>query len=332
MVDVKDKNSEKQISRGSYPLDYLKIGGDDENFKIFISESIIEDVKGYLSSDKSKELGGVLVGDVYLDELDNKFIVISEVVIARFTEANVTRLTFTHKSWEDINDRIDKEYPDKRMLGWFHSHPGHTVFLSSYDKFIHENFFNRDFMVAYVFDPINKEEGFFLWKENSLTKADCYYLYSDYKIKKEKLSTPKTASNTEKKTKISNPLLIFILLVSIISMVFSVVLLVKYFELNDKMIESRDVNSKLMELKEENVKTNSRIDKLLSGFESESDSSKEIKINIIKHQIKPGETLRNIAIQYYNDEGKYNLLIRHNNLKDENDISVGQIIEIPIGR
>jgi proteasome lid subunit RPN8/RPN11 len=332
MVDIKDKNSEKSIYRGSYPSDYIKIGGDDENLKIFVSEGVIEDVKGYLSSDKSKELGGVLIGDIFLDEFDNKFIVISEVVIARFTEANVTRLTFTHKSWEDINNKIDKEYPDKRVLGWFHSHPGHTVFLSSYDKFIHENFFNQDFMAAYVFDPINNDDGFFLWKENIIDKAGCYYIFSDYQIDKKRINISETDFKTEKKTKRSNSLLIFILIISIISLVLSLVLLLKYFDLNDKVLESKEVNNKIKEIKEENVKTNSRIDKLLSGLESPSDSSKELKNNIVKHQIKPGETLRNLAIQYYNDEGKYNLLIRYNNLKDENDIAVGQIIEIPIGR
>lgn len=332
MVDIKDKNNEYSIFRGSYPSDYIKIGGEDEKFKIFASEGAIEDVKGYLSSDKSKELGGVLLGDIFLDEFENKFIVISEVVIARFTEANVTRLTFTHKSWEDINNRIDKEYPDKKVLGWFHSHPGHTVFLSSYDKFIHENFFNQDFMVAYVYDPINKEEGFFLWKENSLVKADCYYLYSDYQISKEKLSIPKTDFNTEKKTKDISPFLIFILIISIISFVLSAVLLIKYFELNDKVLESSDLNIRLKEIKEENIKTNTKVDKLLSGFNSSSDSNKDLKNNIIMHQIKPGETLKSLAKQFYNEEGKFNLLIRHNNLKDENDISIGQIIEIPLGK
>ncbi|MCX6164942.1 MAG: LysM peptidoglycan-binding domain-containing protein [Ignavibacteriae bacterium] len=332
MVDIKDKNREKPISRGSYPSDYIKIGGDDENFKIFVSEGVIEDVKGYLSSDKSKELGGVLLGDIILDEFDNKFIVISEVIIACFTEANVTRLTFTHKSWEDINNKIDKEFPDKRVLGWFHSHPGHTVFLSSYDKFIQENFFNQDFMVAYVYDPVNNDDGFFLWKENTIVKADCYYIYSDYQINKERINISKTDIEAEKKTKGSNPLLIFILIISIISLVLSLVLLIKYFDLNDKVLESRDVNNKIKELKEENSKTNSRIDKLLSGFGSTVDSNKNVSNNFVKYQIKPGDTLRKLAVIYYKDEGKYNLLIRYNNLKDENDIAVGQIIEIPIER
>lgn len=332
MVDIKDISNEKHLSLGPFPADFRKIGSGEENLKIFVSESILEDVKGYLSSDKTKELGGVLIGDVFLDESNREFIVISDVIIARFTEANVTRLTFTHKSWEYINNKIDKEYPGKRVLGWFHSHPGHTVFLSSYDKFIHENFFNRSFMIAYVFDPVNNEEGFFLWKENLIVKADCYYIYSDFQINKERINITDSDYFPEKKTKKNNSSLIFLLTISIISLVISIVLLLKYFELNDKITEVKDIKIRIKELKDENEKTNTRIDKLLSGNDSKSDSNKTPNNNFIKYQIKPGDSLRKLAIAFFNDEGKYNLIIRHNNLKDENDIATGQIIEIPIER
>jgi proteasome lid subunit RPN8/RPN11 len=333
MVDVKDKNSGNPISRGSYPIDYRKIGEGDEKFKIFISELTLEDIKAYLSSDKNRELGGVILGDVYFDDNNDKFVIINEFVIARFTEASETKLTFTHKSWEDINNKIDKEYPGKKILGWFHSHPGHTVFLSSYDKFIHENFFSQDFMPAYVYDPVNIEEGFFFWKENLLVKSNSFYVYSDYRNKKEKINISKNDIKLEKKTKKSSPLIYVISIVSVISLILSIVLLIKYFEMSDKFAEFKDTNSKIKELKDENTKINNKLDKFITSLESNRDSNTAgSNSNIIKYQIKPGDTLRKIAIFYFKDEGKYNLLIRHNNLKDENDIAVGQIIEIPMER
>lgn len=332
MVDIKDKNGEKPVVEGTYPADYIKIGTEEENFKIFISENTLNDVKAYLSSDKLNELGGVLLGDIYIDNMHNQFIVIDEIVIARFTEANVNRLTFTHKTWENINDKIDKEFPAKRVLGWYHSHPGHTVFLSSYDKFIHENFFNRDFMVAYVFDPINNTEGFFLWKDKMLSKANCFYVYSDFQTGKEKINLLNNDIVIEKKTKDSNISGKIILTLAILSFLLSAVLLIKYFDISNKYSELGDVNGRIKELKDEDIKTNGRIDRLVSALESGSDSSRRNSVSILKYQIKPGETLRKIAVQFYNDEGKYNFLIRYNNLKDENDIAVGQIIEIPLER
>ncbi len=332
MVDIKDKNSEQPVILGTYPADYIKIGTEEENFRIFISENTLSDVKAYLSSDKSNELGGVLLGDVYKDDSQNLFIVIDEIVIARFTEANVTRLTFTHKTWEYINDKIDKEFSAKRVLGWFHSHPGHTVFLSSYDKFIHENFFDRDFMVAYVYDPINNTEGFFLWKEKLLSKANCFYVYSDFQTNKENINILNSDIEIEKKTKESNLSGKIILVISILSLILSAVLLIKYFDVSNKYSDLGDINGRIKELKEEDIKTNGRIDKLVTALETSSDSSKRNLSYILKYQIKPGDSLRKLAVQYYKDEGKYNFLIRYNNLKDENDIAIGQIIEIPMER
>lgn len=329
MIDIKEINKNKEIKYGSYPVDFKRIGEDDEDFKIFISEETINDIKGYLSSDKTKELGGVLIGDIYLDEAKNNFIVINSFIIARYTEANVTRLTFSHKTWEDINCKIESDYPNKIVLGWFHSHPGHTVFLSTYDKFIHENFFSGESFVAYVFDPINNDEGFFFWKDSILIRAKCFYLYTDLQIKGENKNIFKDDSSMEKKTKKNNPLIYTSLIISLLCLLFSVILFLKYYELKDTFNDVNVINSKIKELKEEDIKTNNRIDEIITNLESDNDSIKSIN-NIIKYQIKPGETLRKLALQFYYDEGKYNLLVRHNNLKDENDISVGQIIEIPM--
>lgn len=329
MIEVKDKNSSKNIKFGSYPADYKIIGEFEEDFKIFINEDILNDIKGYLSSDKEKELGGILLGDIFLDESNNQFIIINELVIARYTEANVTRLTFTHKTWEDINSKIERDFPGKTVLGWFHSHPGHTVFLSTYDKFIHENFFSGNSYVAYVFDPINNEEGFFYQKDEKLVKANCFYIYSDFQNKNGN-NKPQNDITLEKKTKKNNPIAISALIISLICLIITSLLLLKYFELNDEFSEINNVSLKIKDLKEENIKTNNKIDKFISGLESGKDSINKNSDNIIKYQIKPGDTLRKLALFYYNDEGKYNELIRYNNLKDENDISVGQIIEIPL--
>jgi hypothetical protein len=63
----------------------------------------------------------------------------------------------------------DKDYPDKSVVGWYHSHPGFGVFLSDHDLFIHENFFSARHQVAWVYDPHSDEEGCFGW-ENGRTR------------------------------------------------------------------------------------------------------------------------------------------------------------------
>lgn len=331
MIELKDKYIEKPVKYGSCPVDYVKIGDAEESFKIFIGENVLNKIKSFLAGDITKELGGVLLGEMYVDDSRDEFIVVDEIVIARYTEADVTRLTFTHKSWEDINDTIDKNYTAKRVLGWFHSHPGHTAFLSHHDKFIHENFFSKEFMVAYVFDPVNNEDGFFMWKNNLLTKAESYFIYKDCKIDNNNINIPESSMEKEKKTKVyGRPLLIILLVISLLSLTLSAALFLKYFELKKEISDVNDIEKRIKELKADNDKINVKLDNFISGFRNYSDTNVADVKNNVKHQIKPGDTLRKLAVLYYQDEGKYNLLIRHNNLKDENDISVGQIIEIPM--
>ena len=39
--------------------------------------------------------------------------------------------------------KVKAEYPDKKIVGWQHTHPGYGIFLSSYDIFIQENFYGK---------------------------------------------------------------------------------------------------------------------------------------------------------------------------------------------
>ena len=49
------------------------------------------------------------------------------------------------------------------MVGWYHTHPDWSVFLSGMDMFICDHFFNRPLDVALVIDPCRQDRGFFQW-------------------------------------------------------------------------------------------------------------------------------------------------------------------------
>jgi hypothetical protein len=74
-----------------------------------------------------------------------------------------THVTFTQDTWEHIYKTKDAQYPEHRIVGWYHSHPGFGVFLSDHDTFIHKNFFSSPLQVAWVYDPLSDEEGCFGW-------------------------------------------------------------------------------------------------------------------------------------------------------------------------
>lgn len=342
MIEFKDKDSNKEITVSDYPADSKLIGEESEtgDLKIFINEYTLSEIDSYLSSDVKKELGGVLLGSVNIDINGNKFIVIKDIVIARHTNASISRLTFTHDTWEYINNKADEEHPDKIILGWFHSHPGHTVFLSSYDVFIQENFFNSDFMTAYVFDPTVQERGFFFMRDDKVKKANGYYVFSS-SIKKNFNSESdeifEEVNNDMKKNPVKQQsslnikdVIIFILLTA--NIILSLILLYNYSELKNETINANDLNKKISDLKEDYNKLNEKLDGLILSTEVTNDTNKvqQEPRNVVKYVVKDGDSLKKIALDFYKDETKYNLIIRHNKLRDEFDIFTGKVLEIPL--
>jgi proteasome lid subunit RPN8/RPN11 len=79
-------------------------------------------------------------------------------------------VTFTQDTWEHIYKIKDRQFPDARIVGWYHSHPGFGVFLSEHDLFIQENFFSNPQQVAWVYDPHTDEEGCFGWVSGKIEK------------------------------------------------------------------------------------------------------------------------------------------------------------------
>lgn len=133
--------------------------------KIFMPPDVRDYIHEYAASDTSRELGGILVGRVFqTDDVrpENTVISIEGLIPAKFAESASTTIKFTHETWAYVNQIKDEKYPHLKIVGWVHTHPGFGIFLSGYDQFIQNNFFNAPFQVAYVVDPVNNEAGFFI--------------------------------------------------------------------------------------------------------------------------------------------------------------------------
>jgi hypothetical protein len=96
------------------------------------------------------------------------FVFIEASIRGNFSTGKAAQVTFTGQTWTHIQDVMDKSYPDMRILGWYHTHPGHGIFLSDMDLFIHKHFFNLPWHLAFVFDPQNQEEGLFAWRNANM--------------------------------------------------------------------------------------------------------------------------------------------------------------------
>jgi proteasome lid subunit RPN8/RPN11 len=149
------------------------------NLKIFIAIKVFEEILEYSRKDITTELGGVLIGE-YNKESKVEFIKISDFLPARHTQQNGTHIKFTPETWSEIDIEMKaKRFWNKRIVGWYHTHPGWGVFLSEDDIFIQRNFFNLPWQVALVVDPIKNEQEIFTWEGNEIVKSKEFYLYAN---------------------------------------------------------------------------------------------------------------------------------------------------------
>ena len=166
-----------ELPENMLPQNILPMGERvEENKNIYISQAVYKEIHKFTKNKTTNESGGMLVGTI-IEEFGKTNIVISGFVEAKFCEATPTTLKFTHETWEFVHKEIEKKHKGKKIVGWIHTHPDFGIFLSEYDKFIHQNFFSEAYQVAYVVDPIQDIEGFYFWINGNIEKCKGFYIY-----------------------------------------------------------------------------------------------------------------------------------------------------------
>lgn len=309
---------------GILTTDFIK-----DELIVIMDEECITGINNHLSSDKNRELGGVITG--YNCELvsGEKFVYAKNFIKAEFINSSLSRLTFTPETWQQINDELENKFPDEIILGWYHSHPGHSVFLSEYDLFIQKNFFNLYFNFAYVFDPVLNQNGFFIWKNDDIVKTKNYSIINNQLSEKNKYETQqvKTENNLENKniseTKKQNKNY-FLFLIVFINLAVTGFLL---FQITKMKNDINLISSQVAEY-ESLRRDHNALNQKLEDYIIEKDLSS----SYIEYSPKQGETIRGISYAFLNDSNRYEEILKLNNLQNENEISGLTKIKIPMNK
>jgi len=186
--DVSDINLE-ELQKSTFPSSV--------EFRIAISDEAYEFMKVHAKENVEVEVCGVLIGEIYKDE-NGPFLEVTNAIRGEYANNQGVGVTFTHETWSYIHEEKDSKYPDKQIVGWYHTHPRFGIFLSTQDLFIQENFFNQPWQVAFVIDPISNDDGFFVWQNGKATRIEQYWVGGEKKAP--------AGDITELKTKITDGL------------------------------------------------------------------------------------------------------------------------------
>ncbi len=143
-------------------------------FEVYLLQGLYEDMlkhvwKGYIGREHAPiEVTGIIAGHAFHDPTSGlPFIVGVEQLKL---ETPNQSLVHVHVNPEEIG-RARHELEERGLAAviWYHSHPGHGIFLSSDDQVITDHIFNASWHVAIVFDPISHNEwGMFRGPEREI--------------------------------------------------------------------------------------------------------------------------------------------------------------------
>lgn len=134
----------------------------NEPMIVFVAQKAEFELIRHLSIDRYTETGGVVVGEAYFcPETQEHYTEIVGSIAATHTVGNAVHFQFTPECWSSIFKNQKQHYPGTTIVGWYHSHPNHGIFLSGTDLNTQRLSFNKIWQIAVVFDPQRKEIGYF---------------------------------------------------------------------------------------------------------------------------------------------------------------------------
>lgn len=245
-IEITTEENNGEVGNVQLPLNFLSFGEiEPDDVKVYIKQDVYKALEKYASSDTSTELGTILIGD-YCEQLGKTHVVISDYIEAKYTDASASTLTFTHETWDYVHKQHDLHYPNKKIIGWQHTHPNYGIFLSNYDLFIQDNFFNMPFQVAYVIDPIQNIRGFFQWKNGKTEKLKGYYVYDEVG-KPIKIEQKKVESSQSTKAAPSKVMTVLVSLLCVLTVALGIFAINMNNKYNDQLKLQQTISSKLEE-------------------------------------------------------------------------------------
>lgn len=183
MTNDQPKPDIRQLAERDLPETEFPVASD--RFRVFLDPGVHAEIQQHAKRDLTVEIGGILVGHWEKDDR-GPFVAVRNVICSELAASGEGELTFTHDAWAEIHRAMDADYADSNIVGWYHTHPDFGIFLSERDQFIHQHFFSDPGQIAYVVDPIRRQEGVFVWRGGKMAPCRHYWVGDQIRTAPEK--------------------------------------------------------------------------------------------------------------------------------------------------
>jgi len=147
-------------------------------FEVYLVEDAEKKMREHAEKDALKrlEVMGFLLGEVR--SWKGKLYVVIRSVGTTELRSSSSKVRFDPDAFPKLFHQLDDSGFDYILVGWYHSHPGHTCFLSKTDLDTQRAMFDQPYHCAIVIDPINREIRTFRLTDSSYDEipfAICRY-------------------------------------------------------------------------------------------------------------------------------------------------------------
>jgi proteasome lid subunit RPN8/RPN11 len=126
-------------------------------FDVYISSSAEREVRNHAQEEAAKNLEvlGFLLGEVF-SWRGRKYTVVRGTGTTELKSTS-SKVRFDPVAYPRLFHSLDDSGYEYIIVGWYHSHPGHTCFMSKVDLETQRTIFNEPYHVALVIDPLNRD-------------------------------------------------------------------------------------------------------------------------------------------------------------------------------
>jgi len=144
--------------------------GNAQAGRVFIPARLYAELRRNLTLSQKNEEGGYVLGNVYRlpgspekeDDPDFRWQVeVTDLLMAEDTIGTPVMLLFTGDTWSKVSRRRDREFSERRLVGWFHTHvfPASDSFgLSGLDQDMQAWYLPKPWQVAILLNLENEGE------------------------------------------------------------------------------------------------------------------------------------------------------------------------------
>lgn len=140
-------------------------------FDIYVSSVAERKIRNQATEAAPKllEVMGLLLGEV-CEWRRREYVVVRDVSTTAL-QNTPSKVKFDPDALPRLFTEMDAAGFDYIVVGWYHSHPGHTCFLSRTDLHTQRTLFDQPFHCALVIDPVNEEFKAFKLSGSSYAEA-----------------------------------------------------------------------------------------------------------------------------------------------------------------